>query len=116
MLDERFPKENRLRSQEDFSLVYREGSKEKTDFFTFYIRQKEEAPPRIGIVTPGKIGNAVKRNRAKRIIRESFRKNKKRFDKLDVVIIIKKKAIESDDSKLSYNFLTFFKRYAQREG
>ncbi|MDR1595311.1 MAG: ribonuclease P protein component [Puniceicoccales bacterium] len=33
------------------------------------------SPPRIGIITPKKIGNAVKRNRVRRVVREVFRLN-----------------------------------------
>lgn len=116
MSDKSFSKCNRLRSRGDFTRVYREGEKEKTDCFTFYVRKKEEPPPRIGIVTPGDIGKAVERNRAKRIIRESFRKNKGLFDDSEVIVKVRKDALKSSNKQLSRDFLTFFERYPQREG
>lgn len=116
MLDESFPKSNRLRTQKNFSRVYEEGEEKKTGCFDFYIRKKEEPPPRIGIVAPANIGKAVERNRVKRIIREGFRKNKKLFDDLDVIVIIKEPALRSKNKELSRDFLNFFERYLKREG
>jgi ribonuclease P protein component len=45
-------------------------------------------PTRLGIIASKKVGNAVMRNRAKRLIREAFRKNKAAFPPgLDLVVI-----------------------------
>lgn len=41
--------------------------------FVCYVRESKRRVNRIGIVTGKKIGNAVKRNRSKRVIREAFR-------------------------------------------
>lgn len=41
--------------------------------FVCYIKQRRAGKNRLGIVTGKKIGNAVKRNRSRRIIREAFR-------------------------------------------
>lgn len=46
--------------------------------------------PRIGIIVSKKIGNAVKRNRIKRLIRTFFRLNKHRLENVDYVFIPKK--------------------------
>jgi ribonuclease P protein component len=45
---------------------------------TVFVRTSQSGL-RIGIRTPKSIGNAVKRNRARRIIREIFRRNKCRI-------------------------------------
>ena len=50
---------------------------------------------RLGITVTKKIGNAVKRNRIKRLLREFFRVNKSGFSSSqDIVVIAKKEAYE----------------------
>ncbi len=52
-----------------------------------------DEPCRLGITVTKKIGNAVLRNRVKRLVRESFRRHKALFPAgLDVVFIAKPKA------------------------
>ena len=56
--------------------------------FVCYMRPRRGGTNRFGVVTGKKVGNAVKRNRARRIIREAFRlldpvlkeKTQKRYD------------------------------------
>lgn len=43
------------------------------------LREKSARPPRLGLVVGKKFGNAVKRNRMKRLLRETFRLNKYTF-------------------------------------
>ncbi len=45
--------------------------------------------PRLGIIVSKKVGNAVKRNRVKRVVRAFFRLNKALIQKLDYIFIAK---------------------------
>ncbi|MEF8726105.1 MAG: ribonuclease P protein component [Candidatus Bipolaricaulota bacterium] len=99
-----FTKENRLKTEKDFSRVYRDGRRFEGDFFVFYLLEKEEGKPRIGIVTPKGIGSAVERNRVKRIIRESFRKNKGIFDSYDFIVKPQKEVIDFNNPVLAERF------------
>ena len=52
---------------------------------------KHRNQSRLGLVVSKKnISKAVERNRVKRVIRESFRKNKSQIPNLDVVVLIRK--------------------------
>ncbi len=106
MSDNRFPKDNRLRREADFSRVYEKGRRASGNYFVFYLLQKEESKPRIGIVTPKYIGKAVTRNQIKRIIRESFRKNKEKFEGYDLIVKPKEKVNELSNSVLAEKFLS----------
>lgn len=56
-----------------------------------YSKNLENDFPRLGIVATKKIGNAVCRNRGKRLVREAFRLNQENISqKLDIVIILRK--------------------------
>ncbi|MDB9822249.1 ribonuclease P protein component [Deltaproteobacteria bacterium] len=88
-----FPKNERLLNRKDFVNLNRLGKRYRTKHFTVIFKENGLGISRLGITVSKKIGNAVKRNRVKRYIREFFRANKKKFpNDFDVVIIANKGA------------------------
>ena len=88
-----FKKHERLRRRNDFDLAFRHGSLRHTKNFTVILRPNELQFSRLGVTVGKKVGNAVKRNRVKRYLREFFRLHKHKLSlSHDVVIIAKKNA------------------------
>ena len=85
LLDFRLPKANRLRKPREFQRVYKEGRRFEGRFMTVFVLPSETESQRLGITASKKtIGNAVQRNRAKRLLRESFRLSKAELNDLNV--------------------------------
>lgn len=82
----KFPKENRLLKQKDFDRVYRKGKSYNNQNFRFYFLEKTSPPARLGLVVGKEVGKATERNKTKRVIKETFRTNKKLFGHMDIII------------------------------
>ncbi len=73
---EAFPKSRRLLKRSQFLRSYDEGKRFPGRYFVaIYRTAVEGGPPRVGLTVSKRVGNAVVRNRAKRLIREAVRKN-----------------------------------------
>ena len=74
LLDFSLPKDLRLRKRAEFLRVYEQGKRFEGRFMTVFILPANRGLHRVGITATKKaIGKAHDRNRAKRLLRESFR-------------------------------------------
>ncbi len=89
MKDQAFSKDERLLRRPQFRQVMDHGRKLRVGrYCLLFFLPNGTNQKRLGIIASKKVGNAVARNRAKRIIREVFRRNKKRFqDGMDMVVV-----------------------------
>ena len=62
-----------LKTNSDFRRAYARGKSYTNPALVMYVRKNRAGSCRIGITASKKIGNAVQRNRARRVIREAFR-------------------------------------------
>ena len=67
------PKSRHLRLPSEFSAVYEAKTRESRGPLTVYALPNELGHPRLGMSVGRKVGTAVRRNRIRRLIRESFR-------------------------------------------
>ena len=68
-----FSKDERIRRKQDFQRVYQGGKKiVSSSFILYYCLEPERPYRRLGIAASRKVGNAVKRNLAKRRLRAVF--------------------------------------------
>ncbi|HVJ49109.1 ribonuclease P protein component [Desulfitobacterium sp.] len=62
----------RLRHKKDYKTVFAQGKSFSNRYVVFYIM---EGTSKYGFIASKKVGNAVQRNRAKRLMREVIRRN-----------------------------------------
>lgn len=62
-----------VKKDREFRYLFKKGKSIVNSAFVCYLRPNKRRVNRLGIVTSKKIGNAVKRSRARRVLREAFR-------------------------------------------
>ena len=89
MKKEGLSKKEKLRKNKEFQAVFKEGKKLWVNSILLIIYQPNNLNyRRLGIVVSKKIKKATQRNKAKRWIRELFRRNKDLFpESCDIIII-----------------------------
>jgi ribonuclease P protein component len=70
----RFGRKRRLRVRAEFDLVFRRGKRLEGRMFLMIGLPNDGPEHRLGLAVNRKMGSAVKRNRARRLLRESFRR------------------------------------------
>lgn len=99
--DERFPKSARLRKRAEYLSVQGRGRKVQTRAHLALALAREDDRARLGITTTRRLGGAVVRNRARRLVREAFRRGILAVPPgTDVVVIPRAAALELTAAEL----------------
>jgi ribonuclease P protein component len=102
-------KKEHLTKPEQFTLVYNEGSTQTDRFLVLKARQNRLELTRYGISVSKRIGNAVVRNRVKRVLREILRLNDLNPG-WDIVIIVRTPASAGDYALLNKSAVNLLSR------
>ncbi len=101
-LNYRFPPHLRLKKAFEFKQVFLDPIKSTDRYFTLLAKTSEFDHPRIGLAIAKKIiRKAVHRNVIKRTVRESFRLQQHELTGIDVVVLVRKDAVDAPTDKLS---------------
>lgn len=99
-----------VKNKQDFDNIIHKGKYLKNNTFIIYYLKHNESFPKFGIAVGKKIGNAVIRNKYKRIIRNIVDKNKFLFKKeYDYIIIIKRKCLEMSYQEINDSLYALIK-------
>ena len=98
-----------VRKRADFELIYKTGTKRSGRLMTMFTREREEGVARLGIAATRKIGAAVARNRAKRLVRELFRHHKPSTS-VDVVVVPRRELLDAPFDRIEAEFETLLQR------
>ncbi len=92
----------RLQKRRDFGCVYRKGKAKATSAFVFYRLRRRGGGVRIGFSASKKLGNAVTRNRIKRVFRHIVQEQLENFPlSSDYIFVIRNGALELTFQQLS---------------
>jgi len=102
-LDFSFPEKRRLKKSGEIIGVFKKGKRIETPLFSFIWRKNEKGYDRFAVVVNKKFGNAVERNRGKRLMKEIFRQERRDLG-IDIVVYLKKelKSAEFEDIRKTF--------------
>ncbi|NBI29186.1 ribonuclease P protein component [Chengkuizengella marina] len=96
----------RLKKKEDFNFIYRYGKSTANHQFVVYYKHNSNHHFRLGISVSKKIGNAVVRNRMRRVIKEIVRHHTDKIaPNYDFIIIVRKPAVHMDYHQMEKSIL-----------
>ena len=113
----RFRKTQRVRRRSEFQAVFDRGVRIHGRYLTLLMAPASGSLSRLGIVASKKLGVAVSRNRAKRLIREVFRQTPPHArGPVDVLVIPRRELLGASYESLQDDFQSACRRAAARLG
>ena len=99
----------RIRRRIEFKQVYEKGTRVHGRYSTIFVLPNSLGVGRLGIAATKKLGGAVQRNRAKRLIREIFRRNKIATGH-DVIVVPRRELLEASLTAIESDYRSTLER------
>lgn len=110
-----FQQHQRLISKADFSRIFENNQRSSDRLFAVLGKNNDLGYARLGMAISIKLaGNAVRRNRLKRTIRESFRQASNALPAIDFVVISRADAARADRGKLRHSLDRHWQRVSKK--
>ena len=99
-----------LKQNHEFRRLYAKGKSAVSPYFAIYCRQTRRPYSRLGITTGVKLGKAVKRNYARRRIRELYRTNEDKLLPGYDVVVARYRILTGQYAEAQRSFLQLMKK------
>jgi ribonuclease P protein component len=110
-MDSRLRPTERIQTSFEFREVFDRGSCFRTPVLRIHYQRTRRELSRVGLVVTRRIGNAVQRNRVKRLLREVYRQNKGRLPGSTDVVLVPQGGVRT-----YREYLEAFQRFAGKVG
>jgi len=105
----------RLVTGAEYRWVFRRGTRVDSATFLLVAAENRQGHHRVGLAAGRKVGGAVQRNRARRLLKESFRKSKQEAaGGLDLVLVAKREIVGRTQGEVEREFRECLRRLASR--
>ncbi len=109
--DQRFRPQDRIRKRSEYKVSYDTGRRIPSRNFVLFVSPNPFGRPRLGITMTRRLGGAVRRNRAKRLMREIFRRHKSELNDVDIVVNGRTGLPGANYARVEEEFLACLKAY-----
>ena len=110
---ERVTAAERIKRRPEFETIYAKGVRLHSRSFTIFVAATDRGYARIGVAATRKLGGAVVRNRAKRLARELFRRDKPSTG-VDIIIIPRREMLDAPFANLEAEYRAVLDRCSDR--
>lgn len=102
----------RVKKNSEFQAIIQSGKSFANREFVIYYKEKQDQTHfRVGISVGKKLGNAVTRNRLKRLIREAFRELDHNIVRnVDIIIIARRNSVDLSYDRVKKSIIHLLKR------
>jgi ribonuclease P protein component len=103
----------RIRRRPEFEQIYKHGLKAGGRFMTIFLLRNGRPISRLGVAATRKLGGAVVRNRAKRLVRDIYRRHKP-GPGLDLVVVPRREFLNVELASLEADYQSIVSRRVGR--